>query len=74
LQPESTAKARVEMFILTVIKFISNAIKIIGIGFFIYSAYKGTFSNGDSNTVFIGVAALTVVIVITHIIDDVKGG
>lgn len=62
------------MFILTVIKFISNAIKIIGIGFFIYSAYKGTFSNGDSNTVFIGVAALTVVIVITHIIDDVKGG
>ena len=62
------------MIILTIIKFISNAIKIIGIGFFIYSAYKATFSTGDSNTVFIGVAALTVVIVITHIIDDVKGG
>jgi hypothetical protein len=62
------------MIILTIIKFISNAIKIIGIGFFIYSAYKGTFSTGDSNTVFIGVAALTVIIVITHIIDDVKGG
>ena len=60
------------MFLLELIKFISNVIKIIGIGFFIYSAYKGTFSTGDSNTVFIGVAALTVVIVITHIIDEFR--
>lgn len=60
------------MFVLTLIKFISNAIKIIGMGFFIYSAYKGTFSTGNSTTVFIGVAALTVIIVITHIIDDIK--
>jgi len=60
------------MFVLTLIKFISNAIKIIGMGFFIYSAYKGTFSTGHSTTVFIGVAALTVIIVITHIIDDIK--
>lgn len=60
------------MIVLTLIKFISNAIKIIGMGFFIYSAYKGTFSTGNSTTVFIGVAALTVIIVITHIIDDIK--
>lgn len=60
--------------IVAIIKFISNAIKIIGIGFFIYSAYQGTFSNGNSNTVFIGVAVLTVVIVITHIIDEVRRG
>jgi hypothetical protein len=74
LLPVSREKACVTMTIYSIIKFISNAIKIIGIGFFIYSAYKGAFSTGDSNTVFIGVAALTVVIVITHIIDDVKGG
>ena len=57
---------------LAIIKFISNAIKIVGIGFFIYSAYKGTFSTGNSTTVFIGVAVLTVIIVITHIIDDIR--
>ena len=46
--------------------------KLSGLGFFIYSAYKGTFSIGNSTTVFIGVAVLTVVIVITHIIDELK--
>lgn len=60
------------MIVITIIKFISNAIKIVGIGFFIYSAYKGTFSTGNSTTVFIGVAVLTVIIVITHIIDDIR--
>jgi hypothetical protein len=54
------------------IKFISNVIKIIGMGYFIYSAYQGVFSTGNSNTVFIGVAALTVIIVITHIIDEMR--
>lgn len=60
------------MLVIAIIKFITNAIKIIGMGFFVYSAYKGTFSTGDSTTVFIGVAALTVVLVITHIIDEVR--
>ena len=60
------------MLVLTLIKFISNAFKIIGMGFFVYSAYEGTFSTGNSSTVFIGVAVLTVIIVITHIIDDIK--
>ncbi len=60
------------MILATVIKYLSNAFKIIAMGFFIYSAYKGAFSSGDSNTVFIGVAVLTVVIVITHIIDEVR--
>ena len=60
------------MGIVTIIKLLSNLIKLIGIAYFIYSAYKGAFSNGDSNTVFIGVAALTVVIVITHIIDEMR--
>jgi hypothetical protein len=55
-----------------IIKFISNALKIIAMGFFMFSAYKGVFNGGNSTTVFIGVAALTVVIVITHIIDDIK--
>lgn len=54
------------------VTFISNSLKIIAMGFFILSAYKGTFSSGDSNTVFIGVAVLTVVIVITHIIDELR--
>jgi len=60
------------MILITIIKFISNAIKIIGMGFFVYSAYKGTFSTGNSTTVFIGVAVLTVIIVITHIVDDIR--
>lgn len=60
------------MIILTIIKFISNALKIAGMGFFSYSAYQGTFSTGNSTTVFIGVAVLTVIIVITHIVDDIK--
>jgi hypothetical protein len=55
-----------------IIKFISNTLKIIAMGFFIYSAYQGTFSSGNSNTVFIGVAVLTVVIVITHIVDEIR--
>jgi uncharacterized membrane protein len=60
------------MMLIAVIKFLSNALKIIAMGFFGYSAYKGTFSTGNSTTVFIGVAVLTVVIVITHIIDDIR--
>lgn len=55
-----------------VIKFISNALKIVAMTFFAYSAYEGTFNAKGSTTVFIGVAALTIVIVITHIIDDVR--
>lgn len=54
------------------VTFISNLLKVVAMGFFAYSAYKGTFSTGDSNTVFIGVAVLTVVIVITHIIDELR--
>lgn len=61
------------MILVAIIKFISNAIKIIAMAFFMYSAYQGTFSTGNSSTVFIGVAVLTVVIVITHIIDDIRG-
>jgi hypothetical protein len=60
------------MVLAAIIKFISNALKIIAMGFFAYSAYQGTFSSGNSNTVFLGVAVLTVVIVITHIIDDIR--
>jgi hypothetical protein len=61
-----------KMFI-TIIKFLSNALKIVGMGFFVYSAYEGTFTaSGNSTTVFIGVAVLTVIIVITHIIDDIR--
>jgi len=60
------------MILVTIVKFLSNALKIIAMGFFAYSAYKGKFSTGDSTTVFIGVAALTIVIVITHIIDDIR--
>jgi hypothetical protein len=60
------------MFLVELIKFISNVVKIVAMGFFVYSAYKGTFSTGDSNTVFIGVAVLTVVIVITHIVDELR--
>lgn len=62
------------MIVLSIIKFLSNALKIVGMGFFVYSAYKGAFSSGDSNTVFIGVAVLTVIIVITHIVDEVRRG
>lgn len=60
------------MVLAAIIKFISNLLKIVAMGFFCYSAYKGTFSSGNSNTVFLGVAVLTVVIVITHIIDDIR--
>lgn len=60
------------MFLVEFVKFVSNMLKIIGMAFFVYSAYKGTFSGGDSNTVFIGVAVLTVVIVVTHIVDEIR--
>ena len=61
------------MIFVTIVKFLSNALKIIGMGFFVYSAYQGTFSAmGNSTTVFIGVAVLTVIIVVTHIIDEVR--
>lgn len=60
------------MLVNTIIKFISNALKIIAMGFFAYSAYQGTFDTGGSTSVFIGVAVLTIVIVITHIIDDLR--
>ena len=61
------------MIFVTIVKFLSNALKIIGMGFFVYSAYQGTFSaTGNSTTVFIGVAVLTVIIVVTHIIDEVR--
>lgn len=61
------------MIFVSIVKFLSNALKIIGMGFFVYSAYQGTFSaTGNSTTVFIGVAVLTVIIVVTHIIDEVR--
>ncbi len=60
------------MNVVQIIKFISNALKIIAMGFFMYQAYKGLFSVGNSTTVFIGMAVLTVVIVITHIVDDIR--
>ncbi len=61
------------MIFVTIVKFLSNALKIIGMGFFVFSAYQGTFSaTGNSTTVFIGVAVLTVIIVVTHIIDEVR--
>lgn len=60
------------MFFATFVKFISNALKIIAMGYFAYSTYQGTFKAGGSTAVFIGVAVLTIVIVITHIIDDVR--
>ena len=61
------------MIFVTIVKFLSNALKIIGMGFFVFSAYQGTFSAaGNSTTVFIGVAVLTVIIVVTHIIDEVR--
>ena len=59
------------MDITAIIKFISSSLKIVAMGFFVFSAYKGTFSAGNSTTVFIGVAVLTVVIVITHIVDEI---
>lgn len=60
------------MTLTAVIKFISNALKIIAMVFFVYSAYQGTFRSGGSTAVFIGVAVLSVVIVITHVIDDIR--
>lgn len=60
------------MNVVQIIKFISNAMKLIAMGYFVYSAYKGVFNGGNSTSVFIGVAVLTVVIVITHIVDDIK--
>jgi len=46
--------------------------KIAGMGYFVYSAYQGAFSSGNSNTVFIGVAVLTVIIVLAHIVDEIR--
>jgi uncharacterized protein YqgC (DUF456 family) len=58
--------------LLSIVKLISNILKIIAMIFFVYSAYQGTFSTGNSTTVFIGVAVLSVVIVLTHLIDEFR--
>ena len=57
---------------LALIKLISNALKITAMGFFAYSAYQGAFNARGSTTVFVGVAVLTMVIVLTHIFDDMR--
>ena len=60
------------MDITTIIKFISSTLKIVAMGIFVFPAYKGTFSAGNSTTVFIGVAVLAVVIVVTHTVDEIR--
>jgi len=45
------------------VNLIPQALSLVGIGLFLYFSFVGVFQGGGSNSVFIGVAALSAVLV-----------
>lgn len=58
------------MLVIAIVKIISNALKLIAMGVFVYYAYDGTFRAGGSVSVFIGVTILAAVVVISQVVDE----
>lgn len=67
-----TALTEGYMVVVTLVKIISNLLKLIAMGVFTYYAYEGTFRSGGSMSVFIGVTILAAVIVISQVIDELS--
>jgi hypothetical protein len=55
----------VELFV----NIISQLLKLFGIIFFMYAAYDGTFGGQGSNSVFIGVGVLIMVLLGSVVVD-----
>jgi hypothetical protein len=55
----------VELFV----NIVSQLLKLFGITFFMYAAYDGTFGGQGSNSVFIGVGVLVMVLVGSFVVD-----
>lgn len=51
------------------VNIISQILKLFGIIFFMYAAYEGTFGGQGSNSVFIGVGVLVMVLVGSFFVD-----
>ncbi len=58
------------MLVIAAVKIISNILKLVAMGVFVFYAYDGTFRSGGSVSVFIGVTILVAVIVISQVIDE----
>lgn len=53
---------------------ISQSLSLVGIGFFLFFAFDGLFRNGGSNSIFIGVAVLSSVLVASRIFEKLMRG
>ena len=48
---------------------VAQSLSLVGIGFFLFFAFDGVFRGGGSNSVFIGVAILSSVVVAGKIVE-----
>lgn len=57
------------MSVEVIVNLISQLLKLSGIIFFMYAAYDGTFGGQGSNSVFVGVGVLVMVLVGSFFVD-----
>lgn len=57
------------MSVEVIVNVISQLLKLSGIIFFMYAAYEGTFGGQGSNSVFIGVGVLILVLVGSMVVE-----
>lgn len=57
------------MSVEVLVNLISQLLKLSGIIFFMYAAYDGTFGGQGSNSVFVGVGVLVMVLVGSFFVD-----
>jgi hypothetical protein len=57
------------MSVEVIVNLVSQLLKLCGIIFFMYAAYDGTFGGQGSNSVFVGVGVLVMVLVGSFFVD-----
>jgi len=57
------------MSVEVIVNLVSQLLKLSGIIFFMYAAYDGTFGGQGSNSVFVGVGVLVMVLVGSFFVD-----
>jgi hypothetical protein len=57
------------MSVEVIVNLVSQLLKLCGIIFFMYAAYDGTFGGQGSNSVFVGVGMLVMVLVGSFFVD-----
>lgn len=57
------------MSVEVIVNLVSQVLKLFGIIFFMYAAYDGTFGGQGSNSVFVGVGVLVMVLVGSFFVD-----